>query len=88
MTNKKQSHQLLHGADSGGEVVVTARIGWTDESGLQHEPLTLTSHLSLQPGVLAHIAQVGGLVETRHKVRGLPRSGVDGGRSRDVFNRC
>lgn len=57
------SHQLLHGADSGWEVVVTPWAGWMDEPSLLHEPLALTSHLSLQSGVLAHIAQGRRLVE-------------------------
>lgn len=57
MTNY-QSHQLLHGADGGREVVITTWIGWMDEPGLLHEPLALTGHLSLQTGLWSHITQV------------------------------
>lgn len=51
-----------------------------DEPGLLHEPLTLTAHLSPQPGVLPYVPQVKRLIETRHQEGGFDVTGVRGGR--------
>lgn len=83
---KNKSHQLLHGADSGWKVIVTTGIGWMDKPGLLHEPLALTSHLSLHPAVLPHIMQIWRLVEAGHQKCGLHMSGVCGGRNSGMFS--
>lgn len=86
MSETTKTHQLLHGADGSRKVVVTTRVGWMDEPGLLHESLALTSHLSLQPGVLPQIMQVWRLVEAGHQECGLAMSGVGGGRNSDMLS--